>query len=390
MTHAIYLDNSTVTKPSEVAVSMMLPFLTEKWGSPSSPHKKGQSLYPEMEKSYQYIYEMLNANDTDTFVFTSSGAEAVNQVIFSTFYEVTRATGKNHFVTSNIDEAPAIMAMERLEALGCVSRMIEASPSGTVTAETIANSITPRTVLLSLSWANGLTGVVNPLQEISRLCQDRGILLHIDATHVLGKLFFDLASTGADFVTFNGSAIHAPQGTGGLLVRSGQKIIPFIAGGLEQAGHRSGDMNIPGLIALGEASKEATQNRDYMCMEIARLRDRLEQGIVQGYPEAVPFFQDQERVPHITAIGFPGIVNEALLFSLNRKGVYANIGGGSFQQISLVLQACGIEPTLAHSGISFSLSRYTTESEIDKAIEIIIETARSMRKLSSIIMPEVS
>ena len=385
----IYLDNSTITRPSDRAVSKMLPFITEDlWGSPSTPHQMGQRLLPSMEESYKSIYKMLGAKDTDSFILTSSGAEAVNHVIFSTYYDVSRLTGKNHFVTSFIDEAPSIMAIGRLEHYSCVGKMVKANSQGMIRGKDIAETISPRTALVSLSWANGLTGVINQVAEISEVCKERGIIFHLDASHVLGKLFFELEDVGADIISFNGANLHAPQGTGGLYIKEGHKLSSFILGGLEQAGLRAGSINVPGLIALGEASKEAVENRDYMCTEVARLRNKLETGIVKGYPEAVIFFKQQERVPHITAIGFPGISNEAMLFALNRKGVLASIGGGNFQQIGLVLAASGIDETLAQTAVSFSLSRETHEGDIDRAIEIVVETTKKLRKLSAKMMPQ--
>lgn len=385
MAQGIYLDNSMTTRPSERAVSKMMPFYTERWGHPSAPHQAGQELYPAMAESYKAIYAMLGAKDEDDFVFTSSGAEAVNHVILSGYTDITLPTGKNQFVTSNIDEAPAIMAIGRLERLGCVGKMAQADSNGRILVEAIADSITPRTAMVSLGWAHGLTGVINPVAEISALCKERGIALHLDATHILGKIFYEMDEVGAQFITFNGDHLHAPKGTGGLYIKSGVKCSPFILGGIEQAGHRAGNFSVAGLVALGEAANETMDSRDLLCTETARLRDRLERGIQEGFPDAVPFFTDQERLPHCTTIAFPGIANEALLFGLNRKGVFACIGGGSFQQIGLILTASGVQESLANTAISFSLSRETTEDEIERAIDIIVDTAKKLRKVSGVL-----
>jgi cysteine desulfurase len=383
MAHGIYLDNSMTTKPSEKAVCRLLPFLTEMWGSPSSPHAMGQELFPAIEESFRAIYNLLGAKEADSVIFTSSGAEAVNQALFSTYYDVTRTTGKNQYITSYIDEAPAIMAVGRLQHMGCVGKMIHPNKQGQVTLEAVAEAITPRTAMVSLSWANGLTGVINSsLIAIAALCHQRGVRLHLDATHVLGKLFFSLEEINADFISFNGDHLHAPKGTGGLYIKAGVECSPLIVGGLEQAGRRAGSYHMGGLAALGCAAVEALETRDLLCTEVARLRNKLEAGIVKEYPEAVIFFSDQERLPHCTAIGFPGILNEALLLALSRKQLFANIGGGSFQQIGLVLAACGIPEILAQTAINFSLSRTTTEEEIDRAIILVGETARKLRKLS--------
>lgn len=383
MDSGIYLDNNTTTRPSSQTISKMLPFYTEMWGFPYAPYRIGDDLMPVLEESYKAIYAMLGAKETDDFVFTSSGAEAVNQVIFSTYQTVTMPTGKNQFITSHIDEAPTIMAAERLQHFGCVTKLLPADSNGQVTAKTVSEAITPRTALVSLSWANALTGVINPVGEISSLLQERGILFHLDATHILGKIFFQIEDAGAQFISFNGDNIHGPKGTGGLYIQAGVKCNPLIIGGIEQGGYRAGSINVPGLVGLASAAKETVEARDLVCTEVARLRNKLEEGIKASLPEAIIFFQDQDRIPNCSVIGFPGISNEALLFSLSKKGVYASIGGGSHQQVGLILKASGVEETLAHSSISFSLSRETTEEQIDRAINIIAETAAKLRKLSS-------
>jgi cysteine desulfurase len=381
----IYLDNSMTARPSSQAVSSQMPFFSQMWGNPAAPHRFGQELYPSIDDSYRAIYRMLGASEQDNFVFTSSGAEAVNQVIWNAYYDSAISHGKNQFITSTIEEAPQFMAISRLSHLGCVPKFVPVDQHGKITVAALEQLLTPRTALVSFSWVNGLTGVVQPIAEISQICHERGVPLHLDITHALGKLFFEIEDLGASFITFNGDNLHAPKGTGGCWIRNGVKCVSLIAGGLEQGGRRAGCLNVPGLVALGCAADEIMDSRNLMCTEIARLRNQLENGITAACPGAIPFFKGQERVPHITAVGFPGIANESLLYLLNRKGVYASIGGGSFQQIALVLGGAGIDPALAQSAISFSLSRETTEEEIDKAIEIIQECVKKLKQLSEAI-----
>ena len=388
MSQPIYLDNNTTTQPSEAAVQAMLPFLRDNYGVPSAPHRMGQNLHPIMEKAYRSLYQLMDAPETDSVILTANGAEAVNHVMQSVYHQVTRESGQNHFLTSSIDEAPAIMAIGRLEQWGCVGKMAKVNEDGVVTAKAIAESITPRTALVSLSWANGLTGVVQPVNEIAEVCRQRGILLHLDATHVLGKLYFELEETEADFVTFNGDNIHAPKGTGALYARKGARLAPFILGGSEQSGLRAGSLNVAGLVGLGVAADEAMESRDMIGLETARLRDQLEERICAAYPEAQVLFQESERLPTTTAILFPGVTNDALLFALDQQGIYASFGGGSFQRMALVLEASEVDPVLANCALSFSLSRETTEEEVERAAQVIGETATRLRKSSAHLIPE--
>ena len=378
----IYFDNSATTRPSEKALSAMMPFFTQKWGVPSAPHKMGAELFSIMEESYRSLYQLLGADEKDTILFTSSGAEAVNQAIMSAYFEATLPGGKNHFLYAAADEAPSIMAIERLEEMGCVAKTVPIDSNGRVTADALAEALTPRTAMLTLSWGNGLTGTLQALEEVLPLCRERGVLLHLDASHVVGKYPFEARSLGVDFLSFSGDLFHAPKGTGGLYVKEGVNCRALIAGGLEQGGLRGGAVNVASLAALGQAAKEALESRDLIGMETARLRSLFEERVTAALPDTVVFFQDQERLPHISAMAFPGVANEALLFLLAEKGIAASMGGGSFQQLSLQLQACGIGNALAQSAVSFSLSRETTEEEVEAAVPKIIEAVELLKKIS--------
>lgn len=378
----IYLDNSTAAPPTPRALSRMQPFFTDCWGVSSSPHRKGQELVPHLEELYQKLYALVGAQERDRCVLTSSGAESVSQVLFSIYRTVTLTTGKNHFLAAATDEAPALMGMAGLEQLGCVSKTIPVNSVGIITPEAIAESISPRTALVSLSWANGLTGVIQPLEEIAALCHQRGIYLHVEASHAIGRLTHPFNEIGADFISFNGEQLHAPRGTGLLFIRGTAPCSPLIYGGSDQAGLRGGGLHIAGLAALTEALAEAIESREFGCTETARMRDLLEDSLIRQFPPASVCFRDAERMPHCTSLLFPGVSNEALLFLLNRKGIYACMGGGNFQQLGLVLEACGIEPVLARSALSFSLSRYTTEEEVERAAKEIAASAQMLSSLS--------
>ncbi len=378
----IYLDNSTTARPSEKSVSAMMPYWTRYWGLPSAPHQKGQELYPLLTEHFKTLYHCLGAHEEDQLVLTSSGAEAVNHVIASVYREISLRTGKNQFLMSAMDEAPSMMAASHLEPFSCIGKMVPVNREGLLTPEALSEVISPRTALVSMSWANGLTGVVQPVRELAKVCRQRGVRLHLEMTHVIGKLFYEKEELEADYFTLNGDPLHAPKGTGLLYAKRGIPLSPFICGSADQGGLRAGGLNMPALAGLACALQEALENRDLLCTEIARLRSRLEKGVLKGFPQAQVCFKQQERLPHCTTLLFPGIANEALLFALNQQGLCATIGGGNFQQLGWMLAGAGIEETLAHSAVSFSLSRYTTEEEIDRSVEIIVEKAQMLRRLS--------
>ncbi len=377
---SIYLDNHTVTRPFPEVVSAMLPFLVEKWGVPSAPHAFGQSLYTDLEKGYADLYSLVDASNDATFVFASSGAEAINHVIFATYFDVTRKTGKNHYLTSSLEEAPIIMAQNRLNELGCSFHMVPASSQGIITPDAVAQSITPRTALLSLSMGNGLIGTVNPVAEIIAICKERGILVHLDISHILGKIDFSLKEIEADFLTFSGDLIHGPRASGGLFIKGGHPLTPLIVGGNEQGGRRGGHFNMAAFAGLATASRKMGETKDTLCTEVARLRDRFEKGIIEQVTGAKVHFQNELRLPHISAIGFPHVFNEALAFLLNKKKVFASFGGGSSQQVAHILRATGTSSYEAERTLSFAFSFETREEEVDEAVGRIVKTALHLQK----------
>ena len=312
----------------------------------------------EMREAYAALYALVEAKKADHFIFTSSGAEAVNHAVFAAYLDITRKTGKNHFVCGSIDEAPAIMSMSRCHELGCVHEMAPANREGVVTAKAVAEALTPRTAMVSISWANGLTGVVQPVAEIAEVCRERGVLFHVEATHVLGNGYFTLESSGADLLSFEG----------GLFIREGVEISPFIVGGNEQAHMRAGEVDQPRLAALGKEAEEKVRFRDHLCMETARLRDRFEELV------GTPLFAKSERLPHISAHLFPGVTSDALLYVLERKGGRGSFGGNRLQHLQHILTACGIEEPFSHCGLSFQFNDRTTEAEVQQLAAWVLES----------------
>ena len=382
MSQTVYLDNHSTAQSSEAVNTAILSYHREKWGIPTLPHGKGQELIPDLKRFYDSVYRNLNARDQDRFVLTSGATEAINHIVFSVYNDVTRGTGKNHFLTANTSEAPAIMAMGQLEKWGCAAKMVPTNAEGQVTAQAVADELSPRTALVSVSWANGLSGVVNPIHEIAELCQSRGVFLHVDATHAIGKLYIDFEDSGADFMTFSATQIHGPRGVGALLTRNESPLSPLLYGGTDQGGMRAGSLNVPGLAGLATALEESVEHADHLSLEIARLRDRLESELEAANPEIRVLFRDSERLPNTAVFLFPGVANDALLFSLAQHKVCASFGGGNFQRIALILEASGIESGLANTALSFALSRYNNDNDIDHAVEVITAQYQRLRSMS--------
>ena len=205
-------------------------------------------------------------------------------------------------------------------------------------------------------------------------CHAKDVRLHVDASYVIGKVYFHFEDLPIDFLTFEGGVLHAPKGTAGLIVKEKTTFTHPV----------SSMMGIPvgSVMALAQALEEGAQMLDHLCLETARLRDKLEKGVQEGFPAAVVLFQKADRLPNCSSIAFPGVGSDALLFLLNCKGVFASVGGGHCQKLSHILLACGIDETLAQCALSFSLSFETSEEEIDYAIKVVVECAHQLQKLS--------
>jgi len=326
------------------------------------------------------ISRLFKPERDDTFVFTSSGAEAINQVLFSVFLALARGEGKSHFITSAIEDAPTMQMMKRLEDLGCFVKIVPTHSDGTIDLEKLEELITPRTALISITMAQGLTGVIQPVEEIARIAKKKGVLLHIDGTHTAGKFDFSLQEIGADYFTFAGDRIHSVVGSGGLFARKGAPLAPLILGGKSL---RGGNTDTSGILSLCAAADQSILFLDTMTLEVARLRDFFEKEILRLIPGAQALFKKSLRLPNTTVISFPHVHQEALSILLKRKKIETLIGGNEMQHLYSLLIASDIDPVLAASSISFSLSRMTTEEDLLKATLAIQEGVLFLQNIAS-------
>ncbi len=325
------------------------------------------------------IYQLTGASSSDLFVFTSSAAEAINQVLLSVFLKVSRITGKCHFITSEIEDAPTLQMMKRLEELGCFVKTVKVNGRGEIDLKELKEMITPRTALISITMAHGLTGVIQPVEEIVQMGREKGVLVHLEGSYATGKYPFSLEEIGADYFTFGGNLIHSLPGTGALFAKQQSPLSPLIVGG---ASLRGGPMDVASVIALGKSARQASLFLDTMALEVARKKQILENEIVKTIPEAKILFKDSLKLPNTSVIAFPQMHQEALFTHLQKEQIETSIGGDYQQHIAQVLLASKISNELAFSSLSFSLSRLTTEIEIRKAVETIKKTVDFLAPLS--------
>jgi cysteine desulfurase len=370
----VYLDHHSATRPLPEVVEAMLPFFGRYWGSTTSLHQKGQELFAPMKERLELLLRSLGASSADRVYFFSSYAEAMGHLFFSYYLEEMRPSGKNTVLTTNTEEAALLMSLKRLEELGGHGHILPVDAQGQLTRERLSEAIKPRSSLLSLSGANGLTGVIQPIEELSSLCKEKGIHVHVDVSYLIGKIPFSFKDLDIDFLTFDGSVLHAPKGTAALVVKE-KAVLPSPLSSMT-------GICVGGLVALAKALEVGVERTELMGLEVARLRDKLERGVLQGCPGAQVILKKTRRLPNCTVLTFSKIHSDALLFLLHRHQVYASLGGGHAQRLSHLLMASGIDPILAQCALSFSLSFQTTEEEIDQAIAVIIKCVHQLNQQS--------
>lgn len=383
----IYLDHHTATYVDPQVIEVMKPYMENYWGNYLQPHIKGQELTHPIKEMYQTLYKLIGADpNEDTILFTSSREEAITQAFQIGYQNGMQESGKNHFLTLQVEDASILMNAQRLKDRGCMTEYIPLKSSGVIDVDKIIESISPRTAMISLSLAHGLTGIIQPIEKLKEICHLRGILLHLDVSYAIGKVELDVTELGADLITAAGSAMHGPKSSGFLYVRSGLKASPLIVGGLEQKGWRGGELDVASLSGLTKAVTMAQEQMSEMCLEIASFRDVFEQNITQALDASEVLFVQTMRLPNVSVIAFKNVVSDALLYVLNQKKVVASLGGVQFQRLNHILECLGYSWQVAQGALAFSFAKTTTLEDVNAASQIIIQTVHEMNVLSKHIL----
>ncbi len=367
----MYLDHNSATKVCQSALDKMTEFSKEHFASPFSYNKVGTELNYHLENAYQLIYDFIGADYDDTFVFKSSGVEAISSVLFGVYYDLIKKTGKTHIITVQSEEAPISETLQKLKDLGCVIHVASIGDDGTVDLKELEKLIGPKVALISMSWANGLTGVIHPIDTIAEMCQKNDIRLHVDASYILGKIYLPLNDIPVHYLTFSGDLIHGPKSSGGIVIRKNYELLSL------QNINRT-FLDVPSLMGLAAACQQCILSMDLMTLEVALLRSQFEKKLKEKLEEVTVLYEDCPRLPNVSCIAFEKVHSEALIYYLNQKNVFATFGSDKMQYLSNF-----IKEDKAFSAISFALSRYTTVDIIKKAANVIAESVLNLRKMSS-------
>lgn len=380
----IYLDNNATTKVDERVLDAMLPFLKEEYANPSSMYEFSVKSSNAIADARVKMKEFLGAKSEKEIIFTSCGSESANTAIKGA---IACNKSKKHLITTKVEHPCVLNTYKALEKQGYKVDYIGVNANGELDLEDLKEKINDDTALVSTMWANNETGVIFPIQKIGEIIKSKNphTLFFVDAVQGAGKVDIDVQSTNIDMLGVSGHKFHAPKGIGALYVKSNVMLPPLINGGHQERGHRAGTENVPYIVGMGVAAELAQEGLKYELTEVKRLRDKLETGILKNVFNARLNSSISNRVPNTTNIGFEYIEGELILLHLSDLGICASSGSactsGSLEP-SHVLRAMGTPFTSLHGSIRFSLSRFTTEDEIDYVLKHIKDVIGEITAIS--------
>jgi cysteine desulfurase len=383
----IYLDNNATTPCDPRVVEAMLPYFTTHFGnSASRNHPFGWAAEEGVDYAREQVAKLIGA-DSKEIIFTSGATEAINLALKGAF-EMYRKKG-NHIITAKTEHKAVLDTCKKLETMGAEVTYLDVKPDGLIDLAQLEAAMTKKTILVSIMWANNETGVIQPMAEISKICEKHGALLMSDITQAAGKVPVDVKKMGIHLAAFTAHKMYGPKGVGALFVnriKPRVKVTAQMDGGGHERGMRSGTMNVPGIVGFGKAAELASLEMSRDAERLSKLRDKLQAAFCALLEEVVVNGNQEHRMPHVTNISFKHVEGEGLMMTFNQK--IALSSGSACTSASLepsyVLVALGLGDDLAHSSLRFSLGRFTTEDDIDQTIAAVSAGVNHMRDLSPI------
>lgn len=377
----VYLDNNATTAVAPEVMGAMLPYFGELYGNPSSMHTFGGQVREAVEAARGKLADLLQCQPEE-ILFTASGSEADNTAFWSALQTQPE---KRHIVTSRVEHPAILNVCQFWERQGYHVDYIGVDSKGRLDMDEYEAALTPDTAIVSIMFANNEVGNIYPIQKLSEMAREKGILFHTDAVQAVGKTPIDLRHLPVDMLSLSGHKIHAPKGIGALYIRKGMRFRPFVRGGHQENGRRAGTENVPYIIGIGMAAGLSREFMEQERVEVALLRDRLEKGILENVPDSIVNGDVENRLPNTSNISFKNVEGESILLMLDRLGIAASSGSactsGSLEP-SHVLRAMGVPFNYAHGSIRLSLSRYTKKEDIDYVVKEFPPIIERLRKIS--------
>ena len=380
----IYVDNAATTKTSRTAIEAMLPYMDKIYGNPSSLHSVGQAAADALRKAREEAAEVLGCEPNE-ITFTSGGSEADNQALVSAA-AIGARKGKKHIISTAFEHHAILHTLKKLEKEGFEVTLLDVHENGMVSAQQVADAIREDTCLVSVMYANNEIGSIQPIAEIGAVCKEKGVIFHTDAVQAVGHVHINVKEENIDMLSLSAHKFHGPKGVGLLYARKGVRLTNIIEGGAQERGKRAGTENIPGIVGMVAALKEANANIDANAEKVSALRDRLIEGL-EKIPHSALNGDRTKRLPGNVSFCFEGIEGESLLLLLDAKGICASSGSactsGSLDP-SHVLLAIGRPHELAHGSLRLTLSEENTQEEVDYIIEETTKVVKYLRDLSPV------
>jgi cysteine desulfurase len=382
----VYMDNNATTMMDPRVAEAMQPFFTELFGNPNSLHKYGTATHAALSRAIDQVYAGINAGDNDDIVFTSCATESNNWVLKSVWIDKILHGEMNHIVTTEVEHPSILSTCKFLEDQGVKVTYLPVNDQGIVEAHTVKSFITDKTALVSVMWANNETGMIFPIKEIGEICKEKGVLFHTDGVQAVGKIPVDMQDVHVDFMSMSAHKFHGPKGMGALYIKDSEKLTPLLHGGEHMGGRRSGTLNVPGIVGMGKAIELATENMEEKVASIRAKRDRLEDALLSAIPDTFTVGDRENRTPNTLLISIRGVEGEGMLWDLNNALIGASTGSACASEdleANTVMLAIGADHELAHTGIRLSLSRFTTDEEVDYVINHFKDAVNRLRAISS-------
>ncbi|HEU4438104.1 MAG TPA: IscS subfamily cysteine desulfurase [Methylomirabilota bacterium] len=382
----IFMDSQSTTPVDPRVLEAMIPYFTEKFGHPASRnHPFGWEAEGGVDRAREQIARLIGARDPKEMVFTSGGTEAINLALKGVA-EMYREKG-NHIVTTAIEQRATLDVCKRLERQGFEVTYVPVGRDGLVDVEAVRAALTPKTILISVMFANNEIGTIQPIAELGKLAKERGIIFHTDATQAVGKIPVDVEAMGIDLLSATAHMLYGPKGVGALYVRRKNprvRLAPMVDGGGHERGMRSGTVPVPLAVGFGKAAEIAREEMAEESKRLAALRDRLQEQILSKVDEAYVNGHPTQRLPHNLNISFAYVEGESVLMGLNREAALASGSACTSATLepSYVISALGVDSELAHSSIRFGLHRFTTEEEVDFVARKTVEVVQRLREMS--------
>ncbi len=382
---SVYLDHAGATPVRAEVLAAMLPYFSERFGNPSAVYDLGAAIKEVIEAQRAKVAGLIGA-DAEEIVFTSSGAEANNLAIKGA--ALAHLKKGRHLIVSGIEHHSVLNAARYLEKFhDFEATFLPVDKYGLVSPERLHKALTPATVLVSIQQASNEIGTIQHLPELAAVCRQAGVLFHTDAIATVGNIPVDVKKLQVDLLSLNGPALGAPKGIGALFFRQKVRLVPQIHGGIQENGRRGGTENVPGIVGLGTAAELAQQELADRACHLTGLRNRLVAGVLEGIASVIHTGHPENRLPGHASFCFEGIEGEALLFLLNREGVYANTGSACASKalkVSPVLCAIVLPPDVAQGSAVFTFNTDNREDEVDYVLTKLPPAVERLRSFSPV------